>query len=62
MFHKTTTGFLIGLRMTADHPVTPLNEERVFTIVEAKVEDNKIYVRGAKSMWFEAKSITRVLA
>lgn len=48
--------------MTADHPVTPLNEERVFTIVEAKVEDNKIYVRGAKSMWFEAKSITRVLA
>lgn len=44
--------FLVGLPAKANHPITVLNPDKVFTIKEVKIENNTIFVRGEKTMWF----------
>ena len=46
--------FLIGLEVRADHPITCLNPEKSFKIFDAKIEDDKLYVRGQNTMWFHS--------
>jgi hypothetical protein len=48
---------LIGKRAKADHPMTVINPEEYFIIIEAKIEDNKILVRGDKTAWFSGEMI-----
>jgi hypothetical protein len=49
--------WLIGLEVRPDHPVTCLNPALTFKIYEAKIDDNKLYVRGENTMWFHGGMI-----
>lgn len=51
--------FLIGLKVSSSHPITCLNPTKYFKIKEINIENNKLYVRGENTMWFEADMITR---
>ena len=49
---KSSTDFLIGLTVEANHPITCANPEKHFVVKEARVEDNRIFVRGENTIWF----------
>ncbi len=38
----------------ADHPITCLNPDRYFHVIDWKTEGGKLYVRGEKTMWFSS--------
>lgn len=52
---------LRGVLVTADHPITVLNPDPVFSIHEVKVdcERKRIYVRGEKTMWFDVALVKK---
>ena len=59
MKFKTIESFLIGKTAKADHPITCMNPEDTFTIVQVRVEvsshqedGHKVLVRGENTMWF----------
>lgn len=56
----STLRWLIGLEVKANHPITVLNPTKTFKITQASIEDNKLYVRGEDTMWFESSLITLV--
>lgn len=44
---------LIGMRASANHPITCLNPDPYFIVKEARLEsDGRVSVRGEKTMWF----------
>lgn len=53
--------FLLGMRVSADHPITGMNPTPEFVIVEVKNEDNHIYVRGQNTMWFGMGKIKNLM-
>lgn len=50
--------WLIGQEVKADHPVTCLNPNEAFKIVDVKIEGDKLYVRGEETMWFSSGMIS----
>jgi hypothetical protein len=56
------TRFLIGKVAMPDHPATCLNPagRDGFTITEAHVDGDTIYVRGADTMWFGQRSLLAI--
>jgi len=43
---------LIGKTAKADHPITCLNPNETFTIIEVRTEADHISVRGENTCWF----------
>lgn len=50
--------WLIGLEVIADHPITCANPSPTFRIYEARIRNDKLYVRGAETMWFHGDLIS----
>jgi hypothetical protein len=53
-------GLLCGVVVKADHPVTCLNPDETFPIYECRIDNDKLYCRGEKTMWFHAALLERV--
>lgn len=47
---------MIGKTAKANHPITCLNPTETFIIVDVKVNDNTIFVRGENTCWFGSNS------
>lgn len=58
---KNLKRFLLGMRVSTNHPVTPLNPAKEFLVVEVKNEDQHIYVRGQNTMYFELGQINNLM-
>lgn len=55
---KDHLSWLIGQEVKADHPITCANPNETFEIVDAKIENNKLYVRGSATIWFSSGMIS----
>lgn len=49
--------FLIGLKVTADHPITVMNPTKDFIIKQVRIENDRISVRGEHTCWFNHSMI-----
>jgi hypothetical protein len=54
------TSLIIGITVKADHPITCLNPSETFKIAHARIDNDQLYCRGEKTMWFSAALLTRV--
>lgn len=52
--------WLIGLEVSADHPITAANPSINFIIYDAMIENDKLYVRGEETIWFHGDLINTV--
>lgn len=52
--------WLKGKLVTVDHPITVLNPDKVFEIVEARIDNNHIAIRGENTCWFGESLVTFV--
>ena len=50
--------WLMGQEVKADHPITCLNPDGTFKIVDAQIDGGKLYVRGDDTMWFSSEMIS----
>jgi len=55
---------LVGKIAKADHPITCINPEEYFEIVEAKLDtysgEVKLYVKGENTCWFNSNMATLI--
>lgn len=60
IFEHVCNELLCGMRVKADHPITPLNPEETFIVFDTQIERGNLYLRGEKTMWFANQLLTRV--
>lgn len=55
------TEIAIGSRVKVDHPITVLNPDEYFEVVDIKYDTgaNKCWIRGENTCWFNANMILK---
>ena len=56
------SSLLCGALVKAKHPITPLNPTETFIVKEAKIERNKLFMRGENTMWFAHELLEKASA